>query len=117
MATVSPGAKVDRKLQMREVLDWLVEDGVIAPESADKLLQESRVGKGGNKHPIHFLSEARVRSLKAPQNVLTAEALAEWLAGRLRMQYFRIDPLKIDLRAVTQVMSAEYAQRRGILPV
>jgi general secretion pathway protein E len=30
---------------------------------------------------------------------------------------YRIDPLKIDLRAVTQVMSSDYAQRRGILPV
>ncbi|HET7403455.1 MAG TPA: GspE/PulE family protein, partial [Usitatibacter sp.] len=31
--------------------------------------------------------------------------------------YYHIDPLKIDLKGVTEVMSAEYAQRRGILPV
>ena len=117
MASVSPAAKVDRKLQMREVLDWLVEDTIISPETAERLLHEARIGKAGNKHPIHFLSEARVRSQKPPQALLTAEGLAEWLAARVRMPYFRIDPLKIDLRAVTQVMSSEYAQRRGILPV
>ena len=39
------------------------------------------------------------------------------LAGKVKMPYFHIDPLEIDLRAVTQVMSSEYAQRRSILPV
>jgi general secretion pathway protein E len=58
-----------------------------------------------------------VRSLKPPQPELSAEALSEWLARRLRLPYFHIDPLKIDLKAVTQVMSSEYAQRRNILPV
>src|SRR6185295_10685540 len=40
-----------------------------------------------------------------------------WVAGKVKMPSYRIDPLKIDLRSVTQVMSADYAQRRGILPV
>jgi general secretion pathway protein E len=33
------------------------------------------------------------------------------------MPYYHIDPLEIDLRAVTAVMSSEYASRRSILPV
>jgi general secretion pathway protein E len=33
------------------------------------------------------------------------------------MRAYRIDPLKIDLKSVTQVMSSDYATRRGILPV
>jgi general secretion pathway protein E len=33
------------------------------------------------------------------------------------MPFYHIDPLKIDLRAVTDVMSVDYAQKRGILPV
>jgi len=117
MAAVSPASKADRKLQMREVLDWMLEDGLIDRPTAEKLLTESRFGKGGSRHPVYFLSEARLKSLKPPHVQLSAEALIEWLAARLRMPYYRIDPLKIDLRAVTQVMSGEYAQRRGILPV
>src|SRR4051812_24069607 len=117
MATVSPGTKADRKLQIREVLDWLVEDGLLAHDTAAKLLQDSRFMKGGARHPVFFLAEARLKSAKPPHIGLGGEAIMEWLAGRLRMPYYRIDPLKIDLKAVTQVMSAEYAQRRGILPV
>src|SRR5512142_487799 len=117
MATVSPSPRVDRKLQLREVLDWLVEDGIVAPEPAAKLLQDSRFMRGGSRHPVIVISEARWRSLKPPQPVLTPEVLSEWLAGRVHMPFYHIDPLKIDLKAVTAVMSSEYAQRRGILRV
>jgi general secretion pathway protein E len=117
MATVSPAPRIDRKLQLREVLDWLVEDGLAAPDAAAKLLQDSRFSRGGGRHPVIVISEARWRSLKAPQPVLTPELLTEWLAGRVRMPFYHIDPLKIDLKAVTAVMSSEYAVRRGILPV
>ena len=34
MATVSSGTRVDRKLQLREVLDWMLEDGLIDAEPA-----------------------------------------------------------------------------------
>ena len=117
MAAISPSSRIDRKLQLREVLDWLVEDGMAAPDAAAKLLQDSRFSRGGGRHPIIVVSEARWRSLKPPQPALTPELLTEWLAGRVRMPFYHIDPLKIDLKAVTAVMSSEYAVRRGILPV
>jgi general secretion pathway protein E len=117
MAAVSPTSRVDRKLQLREVLDWLVEDGLAAPDAAAKLLQDSRFARGGGRHPVVVIADARWRSLKAPQPVLTPEVLTEWLAARVRMPFYHIDPLKIDLQAVTAVMSSEYALRRGILPV
>jgi general secretion pathway protein E len=117
MASATTPAKVDRKLQMREVLDWLVEDGIIDADASAKLLNDSRLSRGGAKHPVLFIADARLRSLKPGQPQLTADLLSEWLAGHVRMPFFHIDPLKIDLKAVTQVMSSEYAQRRGILPV
>ncbi len=33
------------------------------------------------------------------------------------MPFYHIDPLKIDLKSVTAVMSSDYAKQRGILPV
>ena len=47
MATPSPKpARVDRKLQLREVIDWLVEDGLIEPATGAKLLDENRFARG-----------------------------------------------------------------------
>src|SRR4051812_13592470 len=118
MATVTPATRADRKLQLKEVLDWLLEDGLAEPEAAAKILHDSRMGSGSaRRHPIIALGEAPMRSRKPPQPVLNADAITEWLALRLKVEFYHIDPLKIDLKSVTQVMSSDYAQRRGILPV
>ena len=117
MAATAQTKPVDRKVQLKEVLDWLVEDGLVPPERATKLLQDSKFQRGGSRHPVIVIAEQRWRSEKPPGQFLTGEALTEWLAGRMKMPFYHIDPLKIDLRAVTQVMSSEYAARRNILPV
>jgi general secretion pathway protein E len=118
MATVTPAARADRKLQLKEVLDWLVEDGLADPEAAAKILHDSRMASGSSRrHPIIAIGEARMRSRKPPNPVLNADAITDWLAQRLKVEFYHIDPLKIDLKSVTQVMSSDYAQRRGILPV
>ena len=41
MATLTPQSRVDRKLQLREVLDWLVEDGMV--EAADAMVKAANV--------------------------------------------------------------------------
>jgi general secretion pathway protein E len=116
MATASPPkASVDRKLTLREVLDWLVEDGLATREDAEKVLNEARYAKGA-RHPLVTIVEARMRNPGTHQPA-QLEGLTQWLAVRCKLPYYHIDPLKIDLKAVTQVMSSEYAQRRGILPV
>ena len=117
MASAPASSKVDRKLQLKEVLDWLVEDGLVAKEAADKVLQEARLTGRSGRHPLVTIVEARLRSPAPPHGPVQMEGLMAWLSARLRIPFFHIDPLKIDLKAVTQVMSSEYAQRRGILPV
>ena len=117
MATTAPAKSVDRKLQLREVLDWLVEDGMVSADKATKLAQDAKFQRGGSRHPVIVIAEQRWRSEKPPQQLLGGEALTEWLAARIKIPYYHIDPLKIDLKAVTQVMSSEYAARRNILPV
>ncbi|HYC35313.1 MAG TPA: GspE/PulE family protein [Usitatibacter sp.] len=116
MASVSP-SRVDRKLQLKEVLDWLVQDGMVEAEAVGKLMQEARVGGTVQRHPITTIANAALRAKAPPHPLLTGDNLTDWLAGRLKMPVYHIDPLKIDLRAVTQVMSSDYAQRRSILPV
>jgi general secretion pathway protein E len=49
--------------------------------------------------------------------VIHIDWLVEWLAGKLGVPYRHIDPLKIDLGAVTQTMSNAYAERYRVLPI
>ncbi|GIX21747.1 MAG: secretion pathway ATPase [Gammaproteobacteria bacterium] len=49
--------------------------------------------------------------------MLDLPALCRWLAAEVGLDYYDIDPLEIDVPAVTAVMSYAYAQRFGVLPV
>ena len=118
MATATPTKASDRKLVLKEVLDWLVEDGLIDGASAARVVQEARAaGRPGLRHPVIVIGEARLRSAKAPGAALTPQSISEWLGARLKLPFYHIDPLKIDLKSVTAVMSSDYAKQRGILPV
>ena len=101
---------------MREVVDWLTEDKLLGPDDAAVLLGESRYRRS-DVHPLILISDAKFKNQQPPNRALDIETLMQWLAGRVKMTYYHIDPLKIDLRAVTEVMSSDYASRRNILPV
>jgi general secretion pathway protein E len=98
------------------VVDGLLDDKLIGKDDATALLEDPRY-KRGDIHPLIAVADAKLKSLKPPQRSLDIEKLTQWLAARVKMTYYHIDPLKIDLRAVTEVMSSDYAQRRSILPV
>ncbi len=69
------------------------------------------------EHPLETVAEQNWHSAGAPRIPLTLDWLVEWLAGKLGVPYLHIDPLKIDLTAVTQSMTNAYAERYRILPV
>ena len=92
----------DHRLTLSEVLQPLV---------ADRRLHR------GDHHPLVVIADQKWRSLQPPHKVLFLEWLTEWLARQTGMEYFHIDPLKINFSAVTEVMSSHYAARFKILPV
>jgi general secretion pathway protein E len=106
----------DRRLTIAEVIDWLVEDGLVDAESAEKLRKERRYYRGSS-HPLVIIADQKWKSAQPPHRQLLLEPLTEWLAKRVGMQYLHIDPLKIDFGAVTEVMSSAYATRFRVLPV
>ena len=106
----------EHRLALAEVLQWMVEDGLVATETADVLKNERRL-HGGKIHPLIVIADQKWRSLQAPGRLLVLEPLTEWLAARTGLDYLHIDPLKIDFTGVAEVMSSAYAARFGILPV
>jgi general secretion pathway protein E len=105
------------RLSLGEVLDWLVADKMAEAEPAAQLKKERRYYRG-TTHPLVIIAEQKWRRKDAPGNaLLTLDALSEWLAKRVGMEYLHIDPLKIDFAGVTEIMSSAYATRFRILPV
>src|SRR4051812_8249604 len=106
----------DHRLNLGEILDWLIEDQLVAPAAAEQLRKERRYYRGA-LHPLVIVADQKWKLPTPPQRPLTLDTLAEWLAKRVGMDYVHIDPLKINFAAVTEVMSSAYATRFHILPV
>ena len=103
-----------RSLHLDEILTLLVADGLVAAADADTL---ARAPTRRPDHPLEIIAEKGWHAANAPRLALTLDWLVEWLAGKLGVPYLHIDPLKIDLTAVTQSMTNAYAERYRILPV
>jgi general secretion pathway protein E len=105
------------KLTLEFVLGELVGDGLISEEQA----RELTIGQGGQRdpseHPLVRVAAAELPSAKAPHTPLSLERLTRWLSEKAHLPYLRIDPLKIDVAAVTGVIKHAYATRFKILPV
>ncbi|MBT4854117.1 MAG: type II/IV secretion system protein, partial [Halieaceae bacterium] len=65
--------------------------------------------------PLPFLAEQKLPDLRAPGEVLDMAALLDFLSQETGQGVFDIDPLKIDSKAVAEVMSEAFAERHQIL--
>jgi general secretion pathway protein E len=106
----------DHRLTLAEVLDELVADGLLDRVEADRLIAERRMHRGDH-HPLVLIADQKWKMLKPPGKVMHLEWMAEWLAKKTGLDYYHIDPLKINFSSVTEVMSNAYATRFKILPV
>jgi general secretion pathway protein E len=102
-------------------LEWLLEEMVKAeliPPSATKQLVELPLKNNGAKqHPLVVVASQEWPDRGTPGGKLSLEVLTQWLAHRARLPYVRIDPLKLDVATMTEVVPYAYASRSGILPI
>jgi general secretion pathway protein E len=111
----APPATPSGPLDWRLVLRWLTEDSVISEDEARRT--EARISSAHSaQHPLQRLAVVGM-ARAADGHVLDAEALTQWLAQRCGLTYLRIDPLKVEVGKVADVMSAAYAERHKVLPV
>ena len=106
----------ERKLTLGELLHWLAQDGMVSAVEAEKLAR-NRKADHSNLHPLVIIGEQKWRSLLPPAKPLSVEFLTEWLAARIGMPYFHIDPLQLNFGGIANVVSKSYAERLKIMPV
>jgi general secretion pathway protein E len=99
----------------RLLVEWLQADGVIADEEAQRTIARCSAAESA-QHALLRLANVSMRRA-SDQKALDIENLTQWLAGRAGLEYLRIDPLKVDVGKVGDVMSAGYAERHRVLPV
>ena len=114
-STITVG-NIATKLSLGDVLRMLVSSGKLDKTEAEKLYKD-RKRDSSNLHPIIVVGEQKWKDLQAPHKVMNADFLSRWLAEQAGLEYYHIDPLKLDFSSAAQIVSKAYAERLKIMPV
>ena len=107
----------DRFLDLNDLLRELVAQGRLPQDAAEQCMALRRSASNAQQHPLEFIAAQQLDDLARPGKKLDLETLTVWLAEQAGQPYLRIDPLKINVAAVTPLMSYAFAQRHKILAV
>lgn len=104
------------KLNLGSLLRMLVNDGRIDKAHAEKLYNDRKLDST-NLHPLVVIGEQKWKDLRPPHKVLNTDNLARWLAVQAGLDFYHIDPLKLDFTTAAQIVSKAYAERLKIMPI
>src|SRR5438046_10699496 len=80
----------DRRLRLEDILKLMVADGLVSAADAE-LLGRSRTQRF--ETVLELIADRKWRSLVGTKKPLTLDAIVEWLAARLQIEYHYIDTL------------------------
>jgi len=107
----------EHNLTTAYVLAQLQHDGILSPQQIAQIKSAVTTENRDDTHPLIMISDLGLQSSTVPAYPLTLDQLTRWLANKTGQEYFRVDPLKIDVARVTGVVSQAYANNLKILPV
>jgi general secretion pathway protein E len=108
--------KQNQRLEVHDILRWLEEDEMVDVDNAHMLRTLAVDSAYKKKHPLEVIADRNWVNSKT-QKALTLESLMQWFAERVDLPFVRIDPLKVEVAEVTEVMSYAYAARYNVLPI
>ena len=107
------GLLIDVRWLMRELL----EEGRVSQEDFNVISTTPREKKELNWHPIQVLAKYRLTDQTNTHQLLDVDFLTHWLGEKAGIPVCHIDPLKVHVDQVTNVMSYAFAERHGIVAV
>lgn len=102
----------ERSLELGALTQELQATGLLSDKDRASLAD----AKVGGLHPLVFLAEQKMLNAKTGKP-LDMEVLLRWLGELSQQRMYQIDPLKINVGAIAEVMSLAFAQRHKILAV
>jgi len=107
----------EKRLTIDEVLNWLSKDQLISIVEEEAIRIYSARWENRDKGLVDLICDYQAEKKTHLSKKFTQEKLSEWLAAKVGLPLFYIDPLKIDVAAVTSICTQPYAERFNILPV
>jgi len=107
----------ERLVDLPTALEELVTEGLLTQRQAEDILIAPRTKKELSQHPLEIIAARDYELANKPGHKLTLDLLTERLSLQAGQEWVRIDPLKINVNACTEVMSYAFAQRHNILAI
>ncbi len=111
----------DRYTTLSTLLEDLRREGVLSDEDYQQGLSIRRDSGEADLHPISLLARQNFSDARAmdgnTQQKLNEDTLTAWLAQQYDMPSVVIDPLEVNVSAVTDPMSYAFAERHRILAI
>ena len=107
----------ERLVDLPGALEELVTEGLLSQRQAEDILIAPRTKKELSQHPLEIIAARDYELANKPGHKLTLDMLTERLSLQAGQEWVRIDPLKINVNACTEVMSYAFAQRHNILAI
>ena len=103
-------------LNHKSILKALFKDQWISSDEAKRIDANLNQPQTKVVHPLVGVSRNLPTHLQTNKKI-SLEELSEWFAEKCDIPYFYIDPLKINIASVTDVVASQYARQNGILAV
>ncbi|WP_075184985.1 GspE/PulE family protein [Teredinibacter haidensis] len=107
----------ERSLDLRSILLNLADEGIVPREEANLLTGAHRTREQTMMPPLSYIASEALDDLRNPGKKLDETHLAEWMAQKCGLSMFHIDPMKVPVAEVSDVMSYQFAKRHGLLCV
>ena len=105
------------RLTLRGVMMALIAEGVVEKEAGERALNQLLSQAKHSQGVLARIAAYGLSDQRQPDQPLDGNRLAQWLSEQAQLPYWLIDPLKVDVKAITQTMSYEYARKQGLLPL
>jgi general secretion pathway protein E len=105
------------EIDLRWVITELERDGFVTAEHAKQIASSVLGPDRVEGHPLEQVAHLALPDPARPGRPLDLEVLTSWLAERAGLPHWHIDPLAVDVPAVTSVMPYAFAERQGLLVV
>lgn len=107
----------DRVLDLRSLLLDLHKTHRIRQTDVNLLLGSTRSREQAAMHPLVYIASQQLEDLTRPGKKLDEMALTAWLAEQAGLTLFHIDPIKMAVNELAEVMSYQFAKRHDLLCV
>ena len=102
-------------ISLAGTLDLLHREGTLSANQCARV--RTSLNPDDDRHPFVQLTDLGLQSSGKSRQPLVLESITRLVAEACGLPYLRIDPLKVDVEAVTSLVSQAYATRFQFLPL